>query len=290
MSDSLQGIRKSAILLLSLDEQQANDILLRLDPDAIEPVRREMAALRRVSESDRQAVLDECARELAERNRFESAGQIPAPQETYSLDRYSADDLFGVLHDEHPQCIAAVLSLLPVQQSVGCLGRFPIGIQIDLIRRIATLGPIQPDVLHDVLDSIETRLCQNLRRREEKVLLAKVLDDAGESPAAGNSEPDIGGIVFEDLLALDDSELRMVLEEVDPDGLALALGAASRNLHRRIVRSLPDRAAKKLKTAQDSLGPVHLNDVESAQADIVRILHRLEAVGDVKLQLARRRT
>ena len=64
MDQHLDGIRKSAILLLSLPDEQSRQILSRLPRDVSYLVNDEMCRLDEIPESARQAVLRECCREL----------------------------------------------------------------------------------------------------------------------------------------------------------------------------------------------------------------------------------
>src|SRR6266576_7276054 len=55
----LTGVRKSAILLLTLDQDQAAEILKRLPPEAVEEVSREIASLGEISLTTRKDVFGE---------------------------------------------------------------------------------------------------------------------------------------------------------------------------------------------------------------------------------------
>src|SRR5450432_4856919 len=59
MANEPNGIRKSAILLLSLDQDQAAEILKRLPPEAVEEVSREIASLGEISLQTRKEVFGE---------------------------------------------------------------------------------------------------------------------------------------------------------------------------------------------------------------------------------------
>ncbi len=59
MATELSGVKKSAILLLSLDPDQAAEILKRLPPDAVEEVSREIASLGEIGIITRKEVFAE---------------------------------------------------------------------------------------------------------------------------------------------------------------------------------------------------------------------------------------
>jgi flagellar motor switch protein FliG len=92
------------------------------------------------------------------------------------------------------------------------------------------------------------------------------------------------GFCLNDLLSLDDEHLRLLLDDVDDEDLAIALTAASGAVRRRVLGVLPQPRATEVETRVQSHSPVHVADVESAEACILRVLHRLEAAGEVALQ------
>src|SRR5438270_1183905 len=55
----LSGVKKSAILLLTLPQEEASEILKRLPPEAIEEVSREIASLGEISAGTRKDVFGE---------------------------------------------------------------------------------------------------------------------------------------------------------------------------------------------------------------------------------------
>src|SRR5439155_16302223 len=124
MREDLSGLRKSAIVLLSLGEQHAAEVLRRLDVDTADHVRAEMqrvGELRQVSLQTRQYVLGQ----------FCSAATAPAPADedpdtdaeesslTASDSPFAAlqdaqpQSLLDSIREEHPQTIALVLAHLP---------------------------------------------------------------------------------------------------------------------------------------------------------------------------------
>src|SRR6201994_1719920 len=59
MASDLNGVRKSAILLLSLSQDHAAEILKRLPPEAVEEVSREIASLGEINKDVRKEVFGE---------------------------------------------------------------------------------------------------------------------------------------------------------------------------------------------------------------------------------------
>ena len=75
MSSETSGVRKSAVLLLSLEQDLAAEILKRLPPEAVEEVSREIASLGEINLPTRGNVLGEFYN-LALANAYVSEGGL----------------------------------------------------------------------------------------------------------------------------------------------------------------------------------------------------------------------
>ncbi len=295
--NDLPGVQKSAILMLSLDAKHVDQILQRLPADAVQMVRAEMVALREIPEAARAAVLQEY-RQVLTADAQPAAQHLPATHdfEEEPFSDLAVEDLTEILHDEHPQLICAVLSMMSADKSGQCINRFTVQKQIDVFCRMASVRPMDPRVRAEVIRLVEARRSPTTVAYPDSDLLAQVLDDAHDSRPRESDErfddsiPEApGNLAFDDLMQLDIPLLRLLLDEVEKEHLALALRTASPQVRKKILISLPSEISHAVKLSADALGPVHLGDVESAQAGILRILHRLEAAGDVKLKPQRRR-
>ena len=256
------GVRKSAILLLSLPPQQADEIVSRLPKAAIAAVQRQMASLRRIPTSERTAVFDEYRRQLSV-----ATSSLPDP-----LEGCSPADIVAALHREHPQTVAAVLASLPVSKAGDCLAGFPIRTQIELVRRLASLRPCDDAILQEVHDTIRAQI----EHQRHPVATPPAL--AAQQPTSGARDG-----FFEDLVRLDETGMRLVLEEIDDDALALAISTASRRLRRHVLGALNQTKAEAIQRAADASRPLYLCDIESAQSKILRVVKRLECSGEVSL-------
>src|SRR5207248_11604318 len=119
MAEGLSGLRKSAIVLLSLGEQHAAEVLRRLDEHTADAVRDEMrrvGELRRVSLHTPQYVLGQFCTAAT------TPPLLPAPLMSADddvdgpfagLQHAGAESLLDSIRDEHPQTIALVLAHLP---------------------------------------------------------------------------------------------------------------------------------------------------------------------------------
>jgi flagellar motor switch protein FliG len=77
MAEEISGVRKSAILLLSLPQDQAAEILKRLPPEAVEEVSREIASIGEITVTTRKDIFGEFY-SLALANRADSNTPKPS--------------------------------------------------------------------------------------------------------------------------------------------------------------------------------------------------------------------
>src|SRR4051812_2989792 len=121
MGDQADGLRKSAILLLSLEREDAAEILRRLDAQEAEMLQRELDQAR---ESDAGAV-EQVLSEFCERaDSREHLLEPPSPPFS-SLHDAESDRVLDLLRDERPQTVALILAHLPADQAGEVLERLP---------------------------------------------------------------------------------------------------------------------------------------------------------------------
>lgn len=89
--------------------------------------------------------------------------------------------------------------------------------------------------------------------------------------------------VFEDLVKLDDKDIRESYFEEDAATWALALAGAPRPVRAKVLSALDPDSAVALGQHLAVLGPFRLGDAESAQADLAERLRRLHDHGRITL-------
>lgn len=175
MSDS--GIRKSAILLMSLGEEEAAEVLKFLGPKEVQKIGAAMAALSNVTHEEIQGTLSEFRGETEERttlgmaadgyirsvltkalgddkaasliDRILQGGDTSGIESLKWMDSASVAEL---IKNEHPQIIATILVHLDFDQASEVLGQFNERLRNDVMLRIATLDGIQPHALRELND------------------------------------------------------------------------------------------------------------------------------------------
>src|SRR5471030_836741 len=213
----LTGVRKSAILLLSLSQEQAAEILKRLPPEAVEDVSREIASIGEVTTDTRKGVFGEFYN-LALANSYVSEGGLEyakalirksmgdddanrvIKQVTQQvqispfsfLQKAESENLLTFIQDEHPQTIALILAHLPPQKASEIMVGLPSQKQIEVVKRIANMEQTNPEVIKEVERGLEHRLSDIVSQTFEKAggveAVAEILNLADRSTEKGIME------------------------------------------------------------------------------------------------------
>ena len=320
----IPGVRKAAILLLTLSETEAAAVLKRLPPEHVEQVGREIASLGEVPHHVRSGVFQEFYN-LALANSYLAEGgleytkkllraslgedadkvikQVTQQVQTTPfsfLQKADSENLMAFIQDEHPQTIALILAHLPPAKASEILIGLPGQKQIEVVKRIANMETTSPEVIKEVERGLEHRLSDIVSQSFEKTggveSVAEMLNLADRATEKGIMEgleaedPELVEnirrlmFVFEDIRLVNDKGIQAVLKEIDNDTLALALKTASPDLKGKIFKNMSERAAKLIQEDMQYMGPVRVSDVEAAQQKIVDVVRRLEDSGDIVIE------
>jgi flagellar motor switch protein FliG len=211
------GVRKAAILLLSMDQDQAAEILKRLSPEAMEEVSREIASLGDIPMNTRKEVFGEFyslalansslsegglehAKALLKKSLSESEASRVIKQVTQQvqttpfsfLQKAESENLLTFIQDEHPQTIALILAHLNPQKASEILVGLPSQKQIEVVKRVANMEQTNPEVIQEVERGLEHRLSDIVSQTFEKAggvdTVAEILNLADRSTEKGIME------------------------------------------------------------------------------------------------------
>jgi len=319
----IPGIRKAAILLLTMDDDLSKEIIKELEEDEIEAIGKEIAQLKLIPDTTVTHVRDEFMRKLNKRNsqivggegRFKalikksfSNEQAEAFLENMEskkglpgefLRKCDPKALANILKGEHPQTIALVLSVLGTKKAGDAIVALPEKVQGDVIVRMAFLEKVDTklleeieNVLRDQLESIGGVEGRQLGGVEVVAGILNQMDRTLESELLGQieeSNPDLAERIrqlmftFEDLTQLDDKSIQVLLKEISSEDISVALKGASDTMKEKIFSNMSERAAAMLKEDLEAMGPVRLSDVEKSQVKIAMIAKKLESEGKIIL-------
>lgn len=320
---SRSGTERAAILLLSLGEQEAAQILKHLGTKEVQRVGAAMAKMSNVSRTEVEQVLahfttsieaqtsvgigaEEFLRKalinaLGEEKAAGIIDRISIGRSTKGLEALKWMDARAVAEHirlEHPQMIAIVLAYLEPDQAAEILTLLPSGIRSDVIMRIATLDGVQPSALTELDDIIEkqftgkagttsvlggAKAAANIINALEPSQESMIMEEINKSDEALGTLIQDLIFVFDDLIGLDDRSMQELLRQIPGDGLLIALKGADEALKEKVFKNMSQRAAEVLKDDLAAKGPVRVADVESAQKSILQTARKLAEAGTIAL-------
>lgn len=306
----LPGSLKAAILIKSMGERAAAGLISRLTGEERELVNRHLAQMGPLSPT----LVDQVAREftflaqMAKTGRSPSRsgaaasgeGRGPGEKKTEELDalkELSAEEVFELIKDEHPQTIAIVMIHLKTDVASELLSLLPDERKTDVAVRIAGMDKVVAAMVEEV-NEVFKEILKNKKSGVASVSggvdrLAEILNQADEISSElilneiEESNPEMAAeikqkmFIFEDLVLVDDRGFQKLLRRVETKELAVALKAGSDEVKQKVFRNMSERAAEMLREEMETLGPVRMKEVSDAQQAITAIIQEMEAKGEV---------
>lgn len=319
----LPGTERSAILLLTVGERLASDVLKYLDPKEVQKLGMAISRMKTVSRKDVSETLKEFLAQAGDRMPLgigseeyllaslgnavgkdrakEFVGQIMAGRLAGmdAVRHMSAGAVADLLRSEHPQIVAIVLANLKPDHAAEVLALLPEAQRPELLTRVASLESLPPTALKELDAIIDQKVSDapgihssriggikaavDLLNHLDRALGADILDDIRQE------DPDLGAsldealFAFEDLIDVSERDIQSLLKEVPSDVLVKSLKAADEQLKEKIFRNMSKRAAQLIRDDIEGTGPVRLAEVEQAQKDVVRMARRLAEKGEITL-------
>lgn len=305
MSDSDKNLQKltrvdaAAILLMSLGEAEAAQILKHMGPKEVQRVGTAMATLKDITQDQVEAVMIDFLESVGKQTGMgigsdtfiknmltEALGQDKANSlidrilvggNTTGLDTLKWMDgraVAELIRFEHPQIQAIVLSYLESDQAAEVLGVLDEKVRLDVIMRVASLQTIQPQALQELNDILEKQFSGNASTKTSKIGGVKCAADimnfidtnieADLMDSIKEIDADLG-VEIEDLMFVFDN-----LKEVDDKGIQTLLREIS-----------SDVLIIALKGADSELQEKIFKNMSKRAAELLR--DDLEAKGPVKV-------
>jgi flagellar motor switch protein FliG len=323
----IRGARKAAILLTMVGNEAGAEILRHLTEEDAHEVAREVSLLDNISEMERLQVIEDFLHVSQNLDLYRTGGLEYAKAVIYAafgpdtgkrmvdrlvrsigssmagieaLQKADPEHMAKIIHREHPQTIALVLCHLSTPQAARLLAALPAELRAPVIRRMATLEQISPEVIERLAKSI----CGKLRLAGESSLescggiraVAEVLnhvDATASEEVLGQILADDPGLgqnirqlmfVFADLVNISAESLKVILARADRKVLTLALKGAEPQMKKHIMSLMSTRAAEMLEEDLAALGPVRIREVQAAQQQVMTLAAQLQTEGAISLQ------
>ena len=219
------GTDRAAILLLTLGEQEAAQVLKHMGAKEVQRIGAAMAKLANVSKEEVYTVITDFASSVESQTSVgvgaedflrkvlvDALGQekassiidrISIGRSTKGLEALKWMDARAVaelIRLEHPQIIAIVLASLEPDQSAEILTCLPANIRSDIMVRIATLDGVQPSALSELDDIMEKTFAGKGTARTSALGGAKAAANI-----INNLEPSQEGVIMDQIVQTDEA-------------------------------------------------------------------------------------
>ena len=299
MANPDEGLEKSAMLLLSLGEDEAAEILKHLGPKEVQKLGHAMAQLKAVPRDRIEGVLDELEDHTAKGSpvpvdegviramltkalgddraanllsRILQGGDTAGIEGLKWMDAPTVADL---IKNEHPQIIATILVHLEFDHAGEILKHFTERLRNDVLLRIATLDGVQPVALQELNDAMK-RLLAGASGNVKKASMggvrhaAEILNFVGQAAETAivdnvrEYDPDLAQKILDEMFVFEN------LLDIDDRGIQLLL---------REIQS--DSLILALKGASPELRDKIFKNMSQRAAEMLK--EDLEAKGPVRL-------
>jgi flagellar motor switch protein FliG len=320
-----EGARRAAAVLIGLGGEVAAQVFRQLDETTIRQLALGARELKRSpdlvgsalegfiqgmeSVGGEAAAGDGLLREIATRalgpeaaqRAFEGV-QAPEPHDDAmgAVAQADTEALAMILAREQPQTVALVLGSLEQGRAAALLKSLPERLTPHVLRRLASLESVAPEVLQEVGQALQSELRQSdsggaSRRVDGKAAAVSLLRRQPPSRQTEvvneieKDDPELAGdlraklFTFEDLSSLSDRDIQTFIREIDTARLTTALKGASSAVSEKILKNMSSRAAEMLRDEIAASGPMRLSVVEEVQAELVKTAFALAEQGRITL-------
>lgn len=321
---SRSRLEQAAILLLSVGEEAAAQVMQKLNREEVVLLSETMARLHDVKVNQARQAMNNFFSDYSEQSGINGASRsylrsilekalggeiarsvingIYGDEIRYRMARLQWVDtpqLAALIEQEHLQLQAVFLAFLPPDIAASVLSVLPRERQDEIIYRVARLDDINRDVI-DELDRLIDRGIAVLSEHGSKVVGIKhaanivnripsnqqeLLDQLRERDESVVEDLQDEMYEFFILSRQTPMTLQRLMDEVPIDEWAVALKGTEPVLRQAIFNVMPKRQVTLLQSTTNRLGPVPVSRIEQVRKEIMQTLRQLVAEGEIQVQL-----
>ena len=229
-------------------------------------------------------------------------GRILPGQSTKGLEILQWMDaraIADMIKTEHPQVTAIILSVLDHQVAADVLNFLPDETRPEIIQRVASLETVQPSAMQELESIMKLQFTNNTSSKSSSfggikaaaqimnstktALEASIMKGLEQIDADLMMRIQDNMFTFENLAAVDNKGIQVLMRAVDNNQLMIAMKGASEEVKARFFDNMSERARGMFKDEMDAKGLMRLSDVEEAQKQIMRSARKLSDSGELVL-------
>ena len=311
---SSSKLKKVAQFMVLVGSDEASKILSRLEPDIVEGISKEIVAIKQINSEEAEAVLDEFRSLLSPAYGFSGSstgGQEEARRILYAafgpekgesiltkavpeaagnpfdfLSDFSGEQLGLLFKDESPAACAMVFSRLPPKLSAAVLANTSSERKLDIVRRIARLSDISPEVIDRASAALREK-ARHFGRSESggeidgKGVLAailkhsdlafggRLLEEMEEDDPSLSRDMKDRLYSLEDVVNAADRPIQEKLRAMEDRDIALLLRGRSEAFTGKIFNNISQARGDRVREESEIMGPVPKIEIEAAAREFL---------------------
>jgi flagellar motor switch protein FliG len=181
--EKISGAEKAALLILSLGEANAGELLKLLDDKEVQILGKKISTLDVVPTKQLANILDEFYRMMEapealvvrgdqffkntisrtmdtkrQQDLIDNLDLDTSPEFFQKIKKLDSRTVASYLRNEHPQTVALVLAHLERPQAGAVLSQFPENLQMEVVRRIANLDQVSPAIIEEIDNALKDEI------------------------------------------------------------------------------------------------------------------------------------
>lgn len=201
--------------------------------------------------------------------------------------------------NEHPQVIAIILSVLEYDVAADVLNFLPPDKRAEILQRVASLESVQPSAMEELERIMKEQFSSNSSAKSSSFggiktaakimnfvkvdLEGKIMGDLSMIDEELMLKIQDNMFTFDNLSMVDNKAIQVLMRNVDPDMLMVALKGAGDEVKEKFFDNMSQRARAMFIDDMESKGPMRISDVEDAQKTIMRLARKLSDAGELVL-------
>ncbi len=307
------GVEKAAKILKQLKSSEVEQITIAIaelkdiEPEMVDTVRNEYRKLvkskKYILEGGTDYARDLLTKSIGKQRADEVMKKHEYDQDVDAFGLLQSAEMSQVVHflqNEQPQVAAVILAHLKVDRAAEILTALPGGFQSEIAYRLASMGKISSEVVEELEDIIKDEMSSDYGALEDILKGSSAVASILNESNIATERRVLEGIdkidkklaeeikqqmfLFEDIMELEDRTLQAIIAKLDKQDLTMGMKGIDEELKQKFIENMSQRASEILIDDLEVLGPVHVNQVEEAQQNIIRTIKELEEEGKITIR------
>lgn len=217
------------------------------------------------------------------------------------IEKIDPETLVNLLKHEHPQIITLILSQTKPTVSARLLSYLPEDLRVEVTMRLAKMQKYDSETILKAANLLNQKIDQYIEKDSymnaggvpKVVDILKNLNGFDEKSILENLEknaPDIAAdiksklLTFELLIDLNNQEMRLLLDRIEDEQIALALKGAPEDIKSHVMSNMSRNRARDIQYFIEENTPVRILEIETARQEILEQAKRLDRQGNIILR------